>query len=950
MANNENNNPNNNLGLLTSKKIKLIISLALVGLEILFGVLFIFFGLKEDLRGSNAIWNVYMPNYYADVKEMVFTGITALIALAILIAAGISLYKAIRRKKMLTVQITNTVMGLSGIIFSAIGAVTKTVFFVLSFIISLLSVAYLIFFYKVNKEAEKEEAARNKEIPAEVEEDDDDEIKNPRGGVIPAMVLMFIGLATVFLVFVLPVVIFDDKPLFKLFDIFSSENNDNLYSFQNEIKISLVTLIAFTDFFFTYMYIILDASKALTYSRHNPQRFYKAARKNLYLCFSTVIEFFVFSVFIEYFLYGQLNTTVEPAVKTGNISFIPLIIMGVVIIVQSILTGRYIKDESPIAKAKKSNRFITLGFTLLFIALLVGCVFSNIIIINIEFTGSSLGTTIEPITVNGFKIFNDSAAAVESHMQLFGFVIYAVFILAVIATVLTLATFVRKSKYFYKTSLITVITCFIGIVALALFSKYFTIANEVNKKTIVALAEHIVPALTSYEYEVQVESDCMAFLFGGLGAFALLAVFRPYTKQIKEEGLDVNINDLDELGEALSAAGGGSGGNGGGVGLSREDVSDAKSKDFDSCPAFSEIDGEEGEIKQDVEERRRMVFNNPTLPTLVRFIVDYAKESRLHLSYKDEDIAQFIAGLGSSKLSILQGMSGTGKTSLPKIFSEAILGNVNIIEVESSWKDKNELIGYFNEFSGKFTPKKFTQSLYRAAFYGDVITFIVLDEMNLSRIEYYFSDFLSLMENEPDKREIKLLNVQLKNFKSGVNVSYKQLKKGHTLKVSPNIWFIGTANRDESTFEISDKVYDRAMTMNFMKRAPKIDAYSEPIDQRFLDYPTFNALLEKACNSFKFDCSSDPTIRAVEKLLAPYNISFGNRIERQIEKFVSVYCSCFTDSEKMIPIAVEKILFSKVVAKLEFKSVENKEELAHSFEELGLMECASFINKLNGDL
>ena len=930
-----------------NRRIKQIIALACLGIQILLGVIFVFTCLKDELNDSNAFYNIFDSDYsiyYGSTVDIVFSCITMAADLAFLIISAIGVFKAITRKKMLFLEAGAFAMGVSMILFGALSNLISVIIPVIVMLISGLLFGYLFFFYKVNKEEAKIEAERANDasIPEAKEKD-----INIRRGVLPAIITMFVGLVATFLIFVLPVCIFEDETVFKLFDVFSSDNDPSL-PFKEDFQLPLVTLISFSIFFFAYVWLILDTSKALSYSRNNANKFYKLARRNIYSSFAITICYFVFSIGIEFFLYKQLE--ISGPISTSNISFIPLIAMAVVVIVHSILTSRYTKDDNKIVHRKKVNRLITLAFTIAFVGLLVACTLSRII--RIEYSGN-FDVTGEPVwDVYGFDLLKDAKEIdpAASHLQLFSFLIYVALIIAAVVIVVSVSTFIRGSKFFYKASLISVISCFIGIVAISLFSKYFAIAEEVNKEIIKKVLEHYVPSLASVDFETTVTSDSVIYLFIGLGLFGLLSIFRPYSQQIKEEGLDVNINDLDELGEALSSAGGGSGGAGGGVGLSREDVAEGKSKDFDSCPAFSEIDGEEAEILEDIEQRRKVLFANPTLPSLVRFIVDYARESRLHLFYKEEDIAQFVAGLGSSKLSILQGMSGTGKTSLPKIFSEAILGNVNIVEVESSWKDKNELLGYFNEFSGKFTPKKFTQSLYRAAFYGDVITFIVLDEMNLSRIEYYFSDFLSLMENEPDKREIKLLNVQLKNFKGGINVSYKQLKKGHTLKVSPNIWFIGTANRDESTFEISDKVYDRAMTMNFMKRAPKIDAYSEPIDQRFLDYPTFNALLEKACNSFKFDCSSDPTVRAVEKLLQPYNISFGNRIERQIEKFVSVYCSCFTDSQKMIPIAVEKILFSKVVAKLEFKSVENKEELAHSFEELGLMECASFINKLNGDL
>ena len=935
-----------------SAKIKKIIAAASLGIQTLFAIIFIFSGYIDYQDDSHPLYGVYNSSNFQNssmIGEIIAISIVIIVVIVLLCILGVGIYRAIVRKKMLYQQ--SIVVGLSFalLIFGAISGYISVLLPILILLVAALTLAYLIFFYQTNKEESKIESERAKDgyfpSPKEAKEAKD---VNLRGGVLPTIILIFVGLAATFLVFVLPVCKFDRQPVFKLFDVFGSSRNEIIYleDFSADIIIPLIVLISFAIFFFAFVWLVLDTSKVLTYSKNNPAKFYKLARKNLYSSFAITICYFIFSILIEFVLFKQLSY--PELTETSNISFIPLIVMSVVIIVQSILTSRYTKDESKVTHKRKVNRLITLAFTLAFVAILVASVLTDILII--EPSGS--GFIVEKIpTVNGLQILKDAKEidAEAAYLQLFSFVIYIVLVVAAVIVVLTVSTFIRGSKYFYKTSLISVITCFMCVFGITLFSKYFAIAQEVNKELIRKITLFYCQEISGLDFETKISSHTDIFLFIGLGLFGLLAIFRPYSQQIKEEGLDVNINDLDELGEALSSAGGG-GGAGGGVGLSREDVAEGKSKDFDACPAFSEIDGEEAEIIQDVEERRKMLFNNPSLPSLVRFIVDYARESRLHLSYKEEDIAQFVAGLGSSKLSILQGMSGTGKTSLPKIFSEAILGNVNIIEVESSWKDKNELIGYFNEFSGKFTPKKFTQSLYRAAFYSDVITFIVLDEMNLSRIEYYFSDFLSLMENEPDKREIKLLNVQLKNFKGGMNQGYKQLKRGHTLKVSPNIWFIGTANRDESTFEISDKVYDRAMTMNFMKRAPKIDTYSDPIDQRFLDYETFNGLLEKACNSFKFNCSEDPTIKAVERLLAPYNISFGNRIERQIEKFVSVYCSCFVDSAKMIPVAVEKILFSKVVAKLEFKSVENKEELAHSFEELGLLECASFINKLNGDL
>lgn len=369
--------------------------------------------------------------------------------------------------------------------------------------------------------------------------------------------------------------------------------------------------------------------------------------------------------------------------------------------------------------------------------------------------------------------------------------------------------------------------------------------------------------------------------------------------------------------------------------------------EIDGCPLFTELDEKKPIFDKQLKDRKPFMFENPTLPKIVDFIVHYARDSRLHLYYTHEEIATFIAGLGTTNLAILQGMSGTGKTSLPKIVAEAIHSNCDIVEVESSWRDKNELLGYYNEFSKIYTPKKFTQALYKAKLNSEVLTFIVLDEMNLSRIEYYFSDFLSLMENEPDKREIRLVNVKLK--KINTEAGYYGLQEGHTLKIPNNVWFIGTANRDESTYDISDKVYDRANTMNFDKRAKKAKYFSEPLNPKYVPVKVLLELFEKAKSSVEFTIDENPIIEEVERILEPYNISFGNRIALQIETFVKIYSSCFELVEEAKNDALEIILLSKIVRKLELKNIEDKEELAAKFASLNLMRCSNFIQNLKED-
>ena len=683
------------------------------------------------------------------------------------------------------------------------------------------------------------------------------------------------------------------------------------------------------------MLCLITTSTALLYIKNNRQVFFRVVRERLYVNFGLSILFYIFCIIL---LFANSNVSSD-TVTTANqysLGFIPFLINGILIVLQSIFTAKYIVSNNNEHKDYNIlNRVIILLFTLMFILVAVGSLLSDII--TIDYTASSTTTT---ITVNGKDLLTNYQD-MEAGYQAMAFLVYASLILESVLSVITIAFFFNKSRFYYKSALTTILVSYMLVFALTLFGKYYEIAQKMNAESIESIiSSYGISISVSYEYIVK--SNALYFFLGDTVLLIILAFIRPFSKHYKDNAIDVNLINEDVLErpapqdpiENPSLA----------------NIDEPKIKNFDACPAFSEIDNKELQYQEDYQYKLNYRFISPTLPEIASFVVDYARNSRLHLSYSVEDIAQFIAGLGATKLSILQGMSGTGKTSLPKIFSEAILGKVDIIEVESSWKDKNELIGYYNEFSQHFTPKKFTQSLYEAKFNPDVITFIVLDEMNLSRIEYYFSDFLSLMENEEDKREIKLLNVKLFNTVNGQDIEYKQLTDGHTLKIPKNVWFIGTANRDESTFEISDKVYDRANTINFNKRAPKVRNYGDPIEKRFVTYEDFNKLLNNAKSSFDFDCETNETIKAVEKLLEPFNISFGNRIAKQIENFVSIYCSCFEDPQNHISDAVERILLSKVVAKLEFKSVENKEDLACQFDKLNLKDCAKFIRKLNEDI
>ena len=257
--------------------------------------------------------------------------------------------------------------------------------------------------------------------------------------------------------------------------------------------------------------------------------------------------------------------------------------------------------------------------------------------------------------------------------------------------------------------------------------------------------------------------------------------------------------------------------------------------------------------------------------------------SNLQLYYTPEIVRRFVAGMASSKLLILEGISGTGKTSLPYSFSRYMNNPATIVSVQPSFRDRTELLGYFNEFSKRFNETEFLRALYEANYRQDP-TLIVLDEMNLARIEYYFAEMLSVLEM-PSKDEWVLDLVP-----TAWQGDPERLQDGK-LPVSDTTWFIGTANNDDSTFTITDKVYDRAMPIELNDRADAFECELHP--QCFITAEHLQVLFEQA----KLDHPiSEEMLDNLEKLdsylSTRFKLSFGNRIIKQMYDFVPVYVAC----------------------------------------------------------
>lgn len=296
--------------------------------------------------------------------------------------------------------------------------------------------------------------------------------------------------------------------------------------------------------------------------------------------------------------------------------------------------------------------------------------------------------------------------------------------------------------------------------------------------------------------------------------------------------------------------------------------------------------------------------------TLEEFVEGYRlfAASQMNLYYTPEIIRRFVAGMAASKLLILEGISGTGKTSLPYSFSRYMENPATIVSVQPSYRDRTEILGYFNEFSKKFNETEFLRALYEANYRPDP-TLIVLDEMNLARIEYYFAEMLSVLEMpSEDEWVLDLVPTAWKG-------DPKKLNEGK-IHVCSSTWFVGTANNDDSTFTITDKVYDRAMPIELNERADEFECDLQPhcdITAEHLQYLFQKAKVEHPI--------SEESLEKMQKLdnylVTRFKLSFGNRIMKQMYDFIPVYVAC--GGTELV--GMDYIIARKVLKKFESMNV-----------------------------
>lgn len=274
--------------------------------------------------------------------------------------------------------------------------------------------------------------------------------------------------------------------------------------------------------------------------------------------------------------------------------------------------------------------------------------------------------------------------------------------------------------------------------------------------------------------------------------------------------------------------------------------------------------------------------------------------------FSKEILTRYFLSLKTKPFVILTGISGTGKTKIAQIFADYICQDetpeekgkrIAFVPVKPDWMDNKGLLGYYNLLDEKYHDTPVLRLLLDAEQNTEKPYFIILDEMNLAKVEQYFSDFLSIMESRtldnPKGEALHLHSagkVQAQDGKGDVPPSFN---------IPPNVYFTGTVNIDESTYMFSSKVLDRANVIEF--NDVDLANYENGVDSsgRFVlkDADVRNRLLPGE-NGAPFSSKTDYSgaliiapdvhgyLEGLLNILRPYHLHFGYRVINEIAHFV----------------------------------------------------------------
>lgn len=387
-----------------------------------------------------------------------------------------------------------------------------------------------------------------------------------------------------------------------------------------------------------------------------------------------------------------------------------------------------------------------------------------------------------------------------------------------------------------------------------------------------------------------------------------------------------------------------------------------------------ELRSEEGVLTQEVERLGRQLpseekyWQELEMPIAVPNMARRLKANQTEAKWLDEfnetlskygfnfnkrTIKAFHTGLKCGEVTplvVLAGISGTGKSLLPELYAAYAGFNFLSVPVQPRWDSPQDMLGFCNYMEGRYKATELARMLWQVrnddgARNRDELSIVLLDEMNLARVEYYFSDLLSKLET---RRGIDVAN---KDLREKASITLEGFQKGpRHLYVDTNVFFIGTMNEDETTQMLSDKVVDRSNLIRFGQPA---SLGVKPDKGSFMKMVgTQTRVGRKVWTSWEKKPNSDldswfDKIAEINTLFATIERPFAHRVDQAIRKYMIQY----PYEQKEYRVAFADQLEMKILPKLNgvelampgFDQVKRK--LSKIITELGDNELATAFNK-----
>ena len=313
---------------------------------------------------------------------------------------------------------------------------------------------------------------------------------------------------------------------------------------------------------------------------------------------------------------------------------------------------------------------------------------------------------------------------------------------------------------------------------------------------------------------------------------------------------------------------------------------------------------------------------------------------RSHVIFSDRTIKAFHTGLkveDISPLVVLAGISGTGKSLLPTLYARAFGFNMLSVAVQPRWDSPQDMFGFYNYMQSRYKATELSRLLWQYDIYNNSITkdefsnedelpmnIVLLDEMNLARVEYYFSDMLSKLEfrrdviNKADDTMRMKAEIEIEGGSIGDSEASRRLF------VNGNTLFVGTMNEDETTQTLSDKVMDRSNVLRFGKPASldvKVDLSTfdnifKPLEDQYFSYGMWKKLCIEKSLSPKFEQRLDETVSNLNESLSTIGRPFAHRVWQSIKSYVTQYPDVERGNSESFKAALADQIEMKILPKL----------------------------------